>query len=105
VTSPAGINAIAHPHGISDEPGGYPLPTYTPQPTAPACPDLNRTDGVVLIAHRPGQPDSTSTTQLADCQGTQQWTTGTVAEPAGQPLASALRDHTNLLIAFGYNAR
>jgi hypothetical protein len=105
VTSPGGIRAIAHPHGTSPGPGGGPPPTDIPQPTAASCADLDRTEGIVLIAHTPGRSDSTSTAQLADCQGIQQWTTGSIAEPAGEPLASALREHTDLLIAFGYDVR
>lgn len=102
--SPA-IKSLAHPAGISNGPGIGAPPTYTPQPAAPSCTDLDKTDGVLFIAHRRGQPDADSTAQLADCRGEQQWTTGTISVAAGEPLASALREQAGFLIAFGYQAR
>lgn len=102
VNSAPAIRSIAQPIAVANGPGIPVPPSYTPQDTAPTCAELNQTEGVVFIAHTAGGVDSISTAQFADCQGTQQWTNGTVSVPTGEPLASALRRSAGLLLTYGY---
>ncbi|MGI8417256.1 MAG: hypothetical protein ACR2P2_13845 [Nakamurella sp.] len=106
VNSAGAIGSIAHPAGVTNAPGlADPPSPNTPLATAPLCVGLDKTEGVVFIAHRPGQTDSFSTAQLADCRGGQRWTNGTASVRVGEPLASALREQADFLIVYGYQAR
>lgn len=98
------IGAIGHPTGVTNGPGITLVAPYTPQPTAPLCTDLDRTEGVVLLAHAAGRTDAISSAQLADCRGHHQWTDGRISVPSGEPLASALRAATGFLLVYGYMA-
>ena len=76
----AGITAIAHRRDLR-QPRRKRPPPYSPQPTAAPRTELNRTEAVVLLAHSPGQRDSTPTAQLANCKGTQQWSNQSTPNP------------------------
>lgn len=102
VDGQAAIQTIAHPVGVSNGPGISEPPEYTPQDAAPLCTDLRAAEGVLLLAHRAGRPDAESTAEFADCRGTRSWTNGTTSIGVGEPLASALRLRTGLLITNGY---
>ncbi len=102
VASVNAIRSINHPTGVTNAPGIGLVPKYTPQASAPLCTTLDTTEGLVLLAHTPGRADAVSTAQLADCRGQQQWTTGVVSVPTGEPLASALRTPIGFLLAYGY---
>ncbi len=103
VDSASAIRAIAHPTGVTNGPGITLVATYAPQPTAPLCTDLDRSEGLVFLAHAPGRADTVSTAQLADCRGKQVWTDGRVSIASGEPLASALRAATGFLLVYGYH--
>lgn len=105
VDSANAIQALAHPTGVSDGPGIGLVAPYNPQVSAPLCTDLDRTEGIVFLAHTPGRADAVSTAQLADCRGGQHWTNGTVSVLTGEPLASALRPPTKFNLVYGYRVQ
>lgn len=103
VDSTTAIRSITHPTGVRDGPGIGLVPTHTPQASAPLCTDLDKTEGLVFLAHAPGRADAVSAAQLADCRGKQQWTDRTISLSTGEPLASALRASTGFLLVYGYS--
>lgn len=69
VDSISAIGSIAHPAEVRNGPGIGLVSTYTPQADAPACADLDKTEGLVFLAHAPGRANAVSSAQLADCRG------------------------------------
>ena len=102
ITTVKAIRSIAVPTQIANGPGIDTPPFYLPQATAPVCADLDKTEGIVFIAHRPNGSSTISSAQLADCRGEHSWTTGATSTAVGEPLASALRQQAGFLITYGY---
>ena len=99
------IRSLAHPTEVTNGPGITLVASTKPQADAPPCAELDRTEGIVFLAHAAGRADAISAAQLADCRGTQLWSNGHVSVAAGEPLASALRAFTGFLLVFGYRER
>lgn len=97
---PATRRVLTATTGMASEWPSRPL-----QPSLPACEDVAKTDGVLLLAHTAGRSDRIAVADFADCGEGQSTTRSVTADfMSDSRLAMAIRKASGIPIALGYRA-